>query len=88
MMPKAASAESMAELLRQGILDQKAFYIIGHDGGQPVELVHALVEARCEDIVQGRQPLSHLTKGPTSKPAKKKIAQALKAGKQQPQSKL
>jgi len=81
MMPTAMSAEGIASLLADGILRDKAFYIKGYDAAQPTELLHAMLEARCEDITNGRPPLSHLERE-AGKPVRKKIGAAVKAGKE------
>ena len=79
MMGKAMSARGVAELLWQGVIDG-AFYIKGYDSAQPRELLHAMLQARTDDIVQARPALSHLVRDENGKRVRKQIGAAMQGG--------
>merc|ERR1712113_160011 len=55
----AMSPATMASLLLKAVEDGQ-FYVLGYDDQQPLDWLKLFVQLRCEDIVQGRPPSSHL----------------------------
>ena len=74
-MSPAQIAEVLVSELRKG-----TFYIKGWDDGQPVEMLHTMLQLRTDDIIQARAPLSHLLRNSLGKEGRDKINNARKQG--------
>jgi hypothetical protein len=62
MQTNALPPDQMASILLSEMAASK-FYVIGFDAGQPKEMLHAMLQWRVDDIVEERNPLSHLVRG-------------------------
>ena len=80
MQSQSMQPERLVELLSDGILKKKSFYIKGYDFGQPHEMLNAMLKARMEDIVHERNPLSHLVRDEEGTKVRKSISSARKVG--------
>mmetsp|Transcript_56254 Transcript_56254/g.102902 ORF Transcript_56254/g.102902 Transcript_56254/m.102902 type:complete len:120 (-) Transcript_56254:23-382(-) len=61
-LQNSMSPEDMASILLTAV-EKGQFYILGYDGQQPLDWLKMFVQLRCEDILQGNPPVSHLLPG-------------------------